>query len=322
MAVSGPDGVVVTVEQPTTPKSHMDWGAVIAGGVMAAAISFVLMAFGSALGLSFVSPQENAEPPGTGIVIIIALWTVIVTVASFSIGGYVAGRMRRRAFDSTPHEVSVRDAVHGLVVWGLGVLIGGALAATAAAGIVRTGAQIATAAVGAGVAAVGAAAGDEKTSAYFADALFRAAATPASAQVTSESPDGDQMLPPEEPRTGPVSDAARQEAARILAMGAVREGGLTEADKEQLARLVASEVGVPEQEARGRVDTVLAQAEQAANAAEMKARDAADAARKAGVLAAFLTVTSLLVGAAGTATCAKLGGRHRDEGTGLAVFFG
>ncbi len=321
MAVTGPDGVVVAVEQPTTPKSHMDWGAVIAGGVMAAAISFVLMAFGSALGLSFVSPQENAEPPGTGIVIMIALWTVIVTVASFSIGGYVAGRMRRRAFDSTPHEVSVRDAVHGLVVWGLGVLIGGTLAATAAAGIVKTGAQIATAAVSAGAAAVGAAASDDEASAYFADAMFRAAAMPAAAPEIAEGPDGEQILPPEQPQARPVSDEAKQEAARILAMGAVREGGLTEGDKQQLAHLVATEAGVPEQEARGRVDNVLSQVEQATNAAEMKARDAADTARKAGVLAAFLTVTSLLVGAAGAATCAKMGGKHRDEGTGLAGFF-
>ncbi len=321
MAVTSTDGVVVAVEQQPTPKSHLDWGAVIAGGVMAAAISFVLMAFGSALGLSFMSPQEGAEPPGTGVVIMIALWTVIVTVASFTVGGYVAGRMRRRAFDSSPHEVTVRDAVHGLTVWGLSVLIGGLLAATAAAGIVKTGAQMATAVVGAGAAAVGAAASDDKASAYFADMLFRSSAIPPVASAPDGDLDPEQAMATEPPRNGPISDEARQEAGRILVMGAARDEGLTEGDKQQLAALVAQETGIPEPEARTRVDNVLVQAEQAAKTAEAKARDAADTARKAGVLAAFLTVTSLLVAAAGAATGARMGGKHRDEGIGLAGFF-
>lgn len=134
MAVTTADGVVVAFDQQPSTQSHIDWGAVIAGAVMAAAISLALMTFGSAPGLSFVSPQEGAEPPGIGFIILTALWTVIVTVASFSIGGYMAGRMRRRAFDSSPHEVTVRDATHGLTVWAVGVLIGGMLAASVAAG--------------------------------------------------------------------------------------------------------------------------------------------------------------------------------------------
>lgn len=327
MAVTQADGVVVAVEQQPSTKSHMDWGAVVAGAVMAAAIMFVLLTFGSALGLSFVSPQEGAEAPGTGFVIMIALWTVIVTVASFTIGGYLAGRMRRRAFDSSPHEVSVRDAVHGLTVWGVGVLIGGILAATAAAGVVKTGVQVAGAAVGATVAAAGAAASDDKTSAYFADTLFRASALPPrQAAADASGPDG-QAIPDEQGfqqpmgNAGPVSDEAKQEAGRILVMGVARDEGLTEGDKQQLAHLVAQETGVSDQEARSRVDNVLQQVDQAAKTAEAKARDAADAARKAAVLAAFLTVTSLLVGAAGAATAARMGGRHRDEGTGLAGFF-
>ncbi len=120
---------------------------------------------------------------------------------------------------------------------------------------------------------------------------------------------------------GPVSEQSKEEAGRILVMGATRDEGLTEADKVQLAHLVAQETGISDQEARGRVDNVLEQVDQAAKTAEAKARDAADAARKAAVLAAFLTVTSLLVAAAGAATAARLGGNHRDEGIGLAGFF-
>ena len=294
---------------------------------MAAAISLVLMTFGSALGLSFVSPQEGAEPPGIGFIILTALWTVIVTVASFSIGGYLAGRMRRRAFDSSPHEVTVRDATHGLTVWAVGVLIGGMLAASVAAGVMKTGAQVAGAAVGAGVAAAGAAASDDETSAYFADALFRASAPRTSNPDVAAAPDEqtmvDEQAMPDDAMggPGPVSDESKQEAGRILVMGAARDDGLTEADKTQLAHLVARETGVSDQEARARVDNVLQQVDQAATTAEAKARDAADAARKFAVLAAFLTVASLLVAAAGASMAARMGGRHRDEGIGLAGFF-
>jgi hypothetical protein len=327
MAATGTDGVVVAVEQQPGTKSHMDWGAVIAGAVMAAAVSFVLLTFGSALGLTLISPQEGADPPGTGFVILIALWTVIVTVASFTIGGYVAGRMRRRAFDASPHEVTVRDTVHGLTVWALSVLIGGILAATVAAGVVRTGVQVAGTAVGATAAATGAAASDDKTSAYFADMLFRAPATPtASAPAGQPAPGPDEQAlgePPAEPMAAsrPISEEARQEAGRILVTGAAREDGLSEGDKQQLAALVARETGVPQDEARNRVETVLKQFDQTVSAAEAKARDVADAARKASILAAFLTVTSLLVAGAAAAAGAGLGGKHRDEGIGLAGFF-
>jgi len=334
MAVTQADGVVVAVEQQPSTKSHIDWGAVIAGAVMAAAVSFVLLTFGSALGLSFMSPEEGSDPPGMLFIILTALWTVVVTVASFSIGGYLAGRMRRRAFDSSPHEVTVRDATHGLTVWAVGVLIGGILAASAAAGVVKTGVQVATAAVGAGATAVGAAASDEKASAYFADTLFRASAlSPAQSAVgAGPAPDDqamldDQAMPDDlamqEPmgNPGPISDEAKQEAGRILVMGATRDDGMTEADKAQLAHLVAQETGISDQEARTRVDNVLQQVDQAATTAEAKAREAADAARKVAVLAAFLTVASLLVAAAGASMAARMGGRHRDEGIGLAGFF-
>jgi hypothetical protein len=49
--------------------------------------------------------------------------------------------------------------------------------------------------------------------------------------------------------------------------------------------------------------------------ARQKAADAAEAARKSGIVAAFLTAAALLVGAIGAYWAAQKGGDHRDKGT-------
>ena len=40
--------------------SFVEWGAVFAGAVLAAALSFVLLTFGTAIGLSATSPWPNS----------------------------------------------------------------------------------------------------------------------------------------------------------------------------------------------------------------------------------------------------------------------
>jgi hypothetical protein len=44
----------------TPGASFVEWGAVLAGAVLAAAISFVLLTFGTAIGLSATSPWPNS----------------------------------------------------------------------------------------------------------------------------------------------------------------------------------------------------------------------------------------------------------------------
>ena len=55
---------------------------------------------------------------------------------------------------------------------------------------------------------------------------------------------------------------------------------------------------------------------------EAKAADAAETARKATVLAAFLTAAALLVAAVGAYWAAMKGGRHRDDNTVFSGIFG
>lgn len=111
---------------------YVDWGAIVAGGLVAFAISSVFIAFGSAVGMSLTSFQTAKSASLTALVIAGALWFLWIQISSFIAGGYIAGRMRRRIGDGTTHEVEMRDGMHGLIVWALGVALAAALASSLA----------------------------------------------------------------------------------------------------------------------------------------------------------------------------------------------
>lgn len=102
--------------------SQVDWAAVLAGAVLATAIGLILTGFGLGIGLAANSPYEG-EGVSPGLFVFGAgLWVLAVQVLSFWIGGYVCARLRTRQIELTEHEVDVRDSLHGLLVWGTGVI--------------------------------------------------------------------------------------------------------------------------------------------------------------------------------------------------------
>ena len=123
-------------------SSFVEWGAVLAGAFLAAAISFVLLTFGTSIGLSATSPWPNMGASAKVIASIAVFWAMAQQIGAFMAGGYVAGRMRSR-WHEAGHEVEFRDGLHGGLVWAVGVVIGAALFLSAAGSIVKSGAQIA-----------------------------------------------------------------------------------------------------------------------------------------------------------------------------------
>jgi len=286
---------VIVAPETAATGSYVDWPAIIAGVILASAISLVLLTFGSAIGLSFINfrSAENVMP--LWIAIAAALWLLWVQVSSFMAGAYLTGRLRRRHGDASEHESDVRDGAHGLLVWG-GALVIGAIIATSGIGAAAN--AIGSAAATATEAASNVA--DDASldpNAYFVDTLFRTApgTTPAVA--------------------GTDTTAIRGEAGRILLQGAV--DGVGDADRAYLAQLVAANTGLNDEEATARVNEVMTAVEQA----KAEAVAAAEDARKMGVLAAFLTAASLLVSAAAAFWAAQKGGNHRDEGTAFLDVF-
>jgi len=255
--------------------SDVHWGAVIAGAIAAAALSFVLLAFGTGIGLATSSASPTWRDASFALWFLSGIYLVFVALLSFGLGGYVAGRMRGRVVGvSAADELDFRDGLHGLLAWALAIVIGAVIAIGAA--------SLATPAVvpGSGNAGPSTSVAGENTIAYELDQLFRSARPADAAEMTQ----------------------ARGEAARIL-LTSSSHSGVTPEDRDYLTTLVATRAHVPLPEADARVSKAIP-----------RAHDALKRARQAGVMVAFLSVVALLLGAVVSWFAAQEGGREREVG--------
>src|SRR5690606_2807075 len=239
------------------------------------------------VGLSLTSAYEGEGMSLTWFAIAAGLWLLWVQVSSFFAGGYLTGRLRRRHGDATEYESDLRDGSHGLVVWGLGLLLGALIAWTGVAGIAAT----ATSAVG--------------------------TATTVAAEVLDPA----ELLVDRSLRGAPGADpvdATTREAVGRIMLSAVEPGGIDATDRAYLVTLVAERAGISPEEAEGRVNALVAEAQRL----EGEARAAADRARKIGVMAAFLAAVSLLVSGVAAYWGGTIGGNHRDRQTVIEGWLG
>jgi hypothetical protein len=283
--------VAATAVAVDDDRSYVDWAAIIAGAVLATAISLVLLTFGSAIGLSMASLE-----PGSGVslfwmAIVAALWLLWVQISSFLAGGYITGRLRKRHGDSTEHESDIRDGSHGLIVWALGLLLGAAIAFSGATGVLSS-VGAAAGAIGSGVATVS----DDIAGEFGADSLLV-----------------DRTLRAGPRATQPVPEGVRGEVGRIL-LSAAAEGQLDDADREYLVSVISARAGIPQEEAEQRIDQIVTRAGEI----QAEAVEAAETARRVGMVAAFIAAASLLVSAVAAYFGATLGGKHRDQNTVFA----
>jgi hypothetical protein len=223
--------------EASTP--YISWGPVVAGAIAASALSFVLLTFASALGLSIASPAPTWRDASVGLAFLSGLFVLLTAVVSFGVGGYLAGRLRSRGAEAGPDEGEFRDGVHGLLVWALAVALGALLATVAAGGTV--------------IRSVPGAASPTLTSAepiiaYDLDRLLRADRVPPEAEMTH----------------------SRAEAGRIaLAASGRRE--LAPEDRSHLVRLVSTRTGLAQPEAERRVDAFIGRATKAIQRARRSA---------------------------------------------------
>jgi hypothetical protein len=267
-----------------SPVSAVSWSAIWAGAIAAAAATLLLVILGTGLGFASLSPWRGDGPSPTTFSVLTAIWLIVVQWLASALGGYLAGRTRTKWAGIHTHEVAFRDTAHGLATWALATLIISIIAAYAAVGTASGAAKaVSTAASGIAQAGVAAAAsGQSSAGDYEIDSLFRST--------------GD-----------PVQPEVRTEAMRILVRG-VSAGEVPAADRQYLAELVAARAKISPADAEQRVNNAVEQLK----AAELKARELADAARKAASAAAICTALSMLIGAFVASVAAALGGRERD----------
>ena len=276
-------------------SSGVSWAAVIAGAFVAAALSLILLALGTGLGLSSVSPWSNVGASASTVGIATIAWLIIMQIIASAMGGYLAGRLRTKWVNVHTDEVFFRDTAHGFLVWAVGLVITVSFLTSAATSMVGGAAQLgATGLATAGGAAMATSAAGQaegrnlNPTEYFADTLFRS---------ERPSPDGNDA---------PV----RAEVGRIFANALWQgEGDVPAADKTYLAQVVAAKTGLSPTDAEKRVSEVVARVKSAA----AEARQAADTARKAAAHLSLWIFLALLSGAFCASYAATLGGRQRDH---------
>jgi hypothetical protein len=331
------------VDNYESSASGVSWAAIIAGAVAAAAMALILMTLGAGLGFLSVSPYDDPEAALAAAGIGAIIWSVVVHVASFGLGGFLAGRLRTKWANIHGDEVYFRDTAHGFVSWAVAMLISTAMMICLAGMLARGTAEVVgTAATGvAGAAVAGsqlmAAEGDAEGGMmdYFTDMMFRpggsvssgadasgaeatgnAATTDTTAATGTSEPLAPMMTPLVQPAGAQATDAertrARMEAGRIF-VTSIAEGEASPADKAYLAQLISIHTGMSQEEAAQRVDEVMTQAQTAINTVEEEAKQAADAARKAAAGAALWAFAAMLIGAFSASYAATIGGRARDR---------
>ena len=209
---------------------YLQWTPVLAGAILAASLSFVLLSFGSAIGLAVASPSSSWRDTSAALALLGGLWLLLTSLASFGLGGYLAGRLRAAWSVGVPHEVEFREGIHGLLVWGLAILIG-AFLAVAATRTVAPRADLTTPT----------AASAEPLLAFELDRLFRSERRPVDSGNDSE---------------------IRAQAARIITAG-LGHTGISPDDRAYLIRLVETRTGLPHPDAEARANQVISQASEA-----------------------------------------------------------
>lgn len=285
----GPEVAVLSTTINNDPGVQVDWPAVVAGAVIASAISFVLFAFGAAVGLSITSPYPSESVSAPTFAIVLALWILWVTVLSFLIGGYFTGLLMRRRV-AGDHEREMRDGMHGALTWALGVILGALIAAWTVSGVAKTGAETVA------QASVAAVANSQTPTAYYTDVLLR-----------SDNPSA--VAPAE-------TELRRGEVDRIFLRNPT--GDIAPADRTYLGQLVTRQTGLPEAEAATRVETIVTEYRAAVTAAQ----EAAEKARKFGLLLSFAVAATLAISAGAAWWAAVQGGEHRNENFDLRPYIG
>jgi hypothetical protein len=235
--------VQTTIPGATTPvaisRRFVDWTPVIAGALVAAALSLVLIAFGTSLGLSVASTAPTWRDTSPTLTVISGLYLLLTAIVSFGFGGYIAGRLRS-SWDPALHRefVEFRDGAHGLVAWALAVVVSALVAAVIAATLTsRTVPSAGTPTANTG----------ETLIAYDLDRLFR-----------SEGREQGNLA------------YSRAEASRIL-LAATSRAGMKPDDRDYLTRLVARQTGIAQPDANRRVEEAIT----AASLAVKRARQSA-----------------------------------------------
>ena len=264
--------------------SAVSWAAIAAGAFANLAISAVLLMVVAGLGLTEISPHPSSGVSATTFVVTTGIAAIVVQWIAAAMGGFLTGRLRSKWTGIHTHEIFFRDTVHGFMSWALATVVSGFLLASSASSMLGTSVE-AAATLGSG-ATQGAAA---RTTPGIADQ------------------DLDKLFRTVSANAAPVAPETWRDASRLLASGATN-GSVAPDDKAYLAQIISTRAGISIDEANKRLDDEMTREK----AAEAKAAQIADSARKGAAQFALFTALAMIVGAFIASVAGAYGGNIRD----------
>lgn len=287
------DDYVATDTALASRFTRVSWGAIFAGVVIAIAIQVLLGILGTGIGLSMVDPTEGTTPGAGGFGIGAGIYWLITTVVALGAGGYAAARLSgvTDRFDAL---------AHGLVVWGVTLILTIYLLTSAVGGIIggafRTVGSVASAAGS----TVGAAARATPEAASVAGIDQNDVRQEASDYLSDAPSDPAQMTP---------EQAQKEIAEEFPALA--RGGAEGQQAENRIVDIVAAQRKISRPEAQAQVTQAKQRFVQTKNEAIETAKKAADAAAGAASKTSFILVLALLVGAGAAAFGATTATRRR-----------
>jgi hypothetical protein len=177
------------------------------------------------IGLGVSSTSPTWRDASAALAVLSGLYLILQAIASFGLGGYIAGRTRRPHAAARTEDVETGDGFHGLATWALAVLLGATLVAlVGAAGFARPAASEPRAN----------ASSAEPLLSYELDRLFRSPRRAANVDIGLE----------------------RAEAGRVL-LTSSSHSGVSSDDRGYLVQQVAATTGLSPADADKRVDAAI-----------------------------------------------------------------
>ncbi len=270
---------------------RVSWAGVFAGVVLALAIQLLLSMLGLGIGMTAIDPAAGREglPQASSFGIGAGLWWTISYMVALGIGGYVAARLA---------GVAVRGdgLIHGLLTWAFALLISAYLVTTTLGGI-----------TGGAFSALGSAtSGVAQTVQQAVPEVVRASG------LSAEELRGraeDLLRPADQQRSGDDARTQLLSALTTMATG----GPQADQARQQAVSIIAQQAGVPEDQARQRLQQVEQQFGAAKQQATETATNAAEATSNTLSAAGIWGTIALLLGAVAAAVGGRLGTQRHEH---------
>ena len=271
------------VASPAVVESlrRVSWGAVFGGVALSLITQFLLSMLGIGIGVSTIDPASGGMPAASTFSISAAVWWTASGIIAAFVGGWVAARLSG--------ALAASATLHGLVTWATTMLVVLYLLTTAVGAL------------------VGGAFGFLGNTLSGAGDTVRAVA-PQLANA-AQGPLGDLRQEVE----GSLQNASAADKARAAStmFRAITTRDMPQAERDQAADMLAQNAGMPQQDARDRLDRWRDTYQRNAAEVEARARSTAETAARTASRAAIFGFVALVLGAIAGALGGRAGAPRR-----------